>query len=42
MTIDTGDALAHCLAFDKSSKFLAVGCSDATIKMINLDKMEVS
>ena len=41
-TIDTGDALAHCLAFDKSSKYVAVGCSDATIKMINLEKGEVT
>ena len=36
MTIDTGDAIAHSLCFDKSSKYIAVGCSDAEIKMINL------
>lgn len=42
MTIDTGDAIAHSLCFDKSSKFLAVGCSDAEIKMINLEKGEIS
>ena len=42
MTIDTGDAIAHSLCFDKSSKFLAVGCSDAEIKMINLEKGEIT
>ena len=42
MTIDTGDAIAHSLCFDKSSKFLAVGCSDSEIKMINLEKGEIS
>jgi WD40 repeat protein len=38
MTIDTGDCIAHCLAFDKTSKYLAIGCSDAEIKMVNLEK----
>lgn len=38
MTIDCGDTHAFCLAFDKSEKYLAVGCSDSEIKMINLEK----
>lgn len=42
MTIDTGDAIAHSLCFDKSSKYIAVGCSDAEIKMINLEKGEIT
>jgi len=39
--VDTGDAIAHCCTFDKTGKFLAVGCSDAEIKMINVEKAEV-
>jgi len=38
MTVDVGDTLAHCLAFDKKTKSLAVGCSDAEIKIINIEK----
>ena len=41
-TIDSGDAIAHCLAFDKATKSLAVGCSDAEIKIINIDKGELT
>lgn len=41
-SIDTGDAIAHCLSFDKSTKNLAVGCSDAEIKMINIEKGEIT
>ena len=37
-SIDTGDAIAHCLSFDKSTKSIAVGCSDAEIKVINIEK----
>ena len=40
-TIDTGDVIAHSLAFDKSNKTLAVGCSDAEIKIINVEKGEI-
>ena len=42
LTVDTGDAIAHSLAFDKSTKTLAVGCSDAEIKLINIEKGEIS
>ena len=31
-SVDTGNAIAHCMAFDKSMKCLAVGCSDSDIK----------
>ena len=41
MSIDTGDAIAHCLSFDKDTKSLAVGCSDALIKIINIEKGEI-
>uniref|UniRef100_A0A7S3IIS9 Uncharacterized protein n=1 Tax=Strombidium inclinatum TaxID=197538 RepID=A0A7S3IIS9_9SPIT len=41
-TVDTGNAIAHCLTFDKSTKMLAVGCSDAEIKMINIEKAELT
>lgn len=42
LTLDTGDAIAHTLAFDKTTKLLAVGSSDAEIKLINTEKGEVS
>ena len=32
----------HCLCFDKSTKSLAVGCSDSFIKMINIEKGEIT
>jgi WD40 repeat protein len=41
-TVDTGDAIAHCLAFDKATKSVAVGCSDAEIKMVNIEKGELT
>jgi WD40 repeat protein len=41
-SIDTGDAIAHCLSFDKSTKTLAVGCSDTEIKIINIEKGEIT
>ena len=41
-TLDTGDAICHSLAFDKATKSLAVGCSDALIKFINIEKEEVT
>lgn len=37
-TIDVGDTAAHCCAFDKSGKVLAVGCADGEIRMVNIDK----
>jgi WD40 repeat protein len=39
--VDTGDAIALAVAFDKNSKLVAVGCSDAEIKMVNIDKGEI-
>ena len=42
LSIDTGDAIAHALCFDKTTKTLAVGCSDAEIKLINIEKKEIS
>lgn len=42
LTIDTGDCMAHSLCFDKTDKYLCVGCSDAEIKMINLEKGEIT
>lgn len=41
-TIDTGDAIAHCNVFDRQGKFIAVGCSDAEIKMISVEKQELA
>ena len=41
-SIDTGDSIAHCLQFDKSTRSIAVGCSDAEIKVINIEKGEVT
>ena len=42
MSVDTGDAIAHCLGFDKCTKTIAVGCSDALIKTINIEKGEIT
>ena len=42
LTVDVGDTIAHCLAFDKKTKMLAVGCSDAEIRMINMDKQQIT
>lgn len=39
--MDTGDAIALSVAFDKNSKVVAVGCSDAEIKMVNIEKAEI-
>ena len=41
-SVDTGDAIAHCLAFDKTTTSLAVGCSDKLIKIINVEKGEIT
>lgn len=40
--IDTGDAIALSVCFDKNSKNVAVGCSDAEIKMVSIEKGEIS
>ena len=42
MTLDVGDTYSLSLSFDKSSKYLAVGCADSEIKMVNLEKGEVT
>lgn len=41
MQLDTGNAIALSVCFDKNSKLVAVGCSDAEIKMVNIDKGEI-
>ena len=41
MQVDIGDAIALSVAFDKNSKMVAVGCSDAEIKMVSVEKGEV-
>ena len=41
-SIDTGDYIAHCLAFDKDTKTIAVGCSDHNIKMIHIESGEIT
>lgn len=41
-TIDTGDHSAHALAFDKATKSLAVGSEDSEIKLINIEKGEIT
>lgn len=41
-SLDTGDAIAHCVDFDKTGKQLVVGCSDGDVKFINLERNEIS
>ena len=41
LQLDTGDSIAHSNCFDKTNNIVAVGCADATIKMINIEKGEV-
>ena len=36
MQVDTGDAIAVSVAFDRNAKYIAVGCSDAEIRIINM------
>ena len=38
LSIDTGENIAHSCAFDKNAKAVAVGCSDGTVKMIDIEK----
>ena len=42
MTLDMGDTIAHCCAFDKKTKLLTVGCSDGEVRVINIDKQVIS
>lgn len=42
LSIDSGDAIAHSLCFDKNTKNIVVGCSDAFIKVINIEKGEIT
>lgn len=36
MQVDTGDAIATSVAFDRNSKYIAVGGSDAEIRIVNM------
>lgn len=38
LTVDVGDTIAHCVAFDKKTKTLAVGCSDGEVRIVNMEK----
>lgn len=40
--LDTGDAIAHVVEFDKTGKSVAVGCSDGEIKFVNVERNEIS
>lgn len=40
--IDTGDAIAHSCAFDKTSKLCAVSLSNGEIKFVNIEKNEIT
>jgi WD40 repeat protein len=41
LQLDTGDAIAHSVSFDKTNSTVAVGCADASIKIVNIEKGEV-
>jgi WD40 repeat protein len=36
MQVDTGEAIALSTVFDRNSKYIAVGCSDAEIRIVNM------
>jgi WD40 repeat protein len=36
MQVDTGNAIALSVAFDRNAKYVAVGSSDAEIRMVNM------
>lgn len=36
MQVDLGDAIALSVAFDKNAKYIAVGCSDADIRVVSM------
>jgi WD40 repeat protein len=42
LSVDIGDQIAHCLTFDKNTKSIAVGCEDSEIKIINIEKGEIT
>lgn len=35
MQVDCGDSIALSVAFDRNAKYIAVGCSDAEIRIVN-------
>lgn len=41
LQLDTGDSIAHSVSFDKTNNVVAVGCADASIKIINVEKGEI-
>lgn len=41
LQLDTGDSIAHSVSFDKTNNIIAVGCADASIKMIHIEKGEI-
>jgi WD40 repeat protein len=36
LTIDIGDTCANTCIFDKTGKYLAVGCSNGEVKVLNV------
>ena len=42
LQLDTGDSIAHSVCFDKTNNTVAVGCGDGSIKIINIEKGEVT
>lgn len=38
MTVDIGDTCINTCSFDKTGKFLAVGCSNGEVKLLNIEK----
>ena len=36
MQVDIGDAIALSVAFDRNAKYIAVGCSDADIRIVQM------
>jgi WD40 repeat protein len=42
MQVDLGDAIALSVAFDKNAKYIAVGCSDADIRIVSMATGEKS
>lgn len=41
LQLDTGDSIANSVCFDKTNNIVAVGCADASIKIINIEKNEI-
>ena len=42
LSVECGDTIAHCVAFDKKTKTLAIGCSDGDIRVVNMEKQQIS